>query len=179
MKIGIIGQGFVGSAIREGLKNFYKVRTYDIDEEKCNSTHYDVFICDKVINSETYFSDSKTSRSDIPIKFVSKGWGFEKWIVNCDKYCGKLLYFAKGRRCSWHYHKIKDEVFYIQSGKIKVKYSDNDDILLAKECILGPGDNFHVYTGLRHQMIALEDTELFEFSTQHFDSDSHRLIKGD
>jgi len=42
MNIGIIGQGFVGSAIREGLKNFYKVRTYDIDEEKCNSTHKEV-----------------------------------------------------------------------------------------------------------------------------------------
>jgi hypothetical protein len=29
--------------------------------------------------------------------------------------------------------------------------------------------------GLVHQMEALEDAELFEFSTQHFDSDSHRL----
>jgi UDPglucose 6-dehydrogenase len=42
MKIGIIGQGFVGSAIREGLKDFYEVLTYDIDESKCNSTHEDV-----------------------------------------------------------------------------------------------------------------------------------------
>ena len=42
MKVGIVGQGFVGSAIREGLKNFYKIRTYDIDEEKCNSTHQEV-----------------------------------------------------------------------------------------------------------------------------------------
>ena len=49
----------------------------------------------------------------------------------------------------------------------------------AKEMVLGPGDNFHVYRGLRHQMLALEDTELFEFSTQHFDEDSHRLQKGD
>ena len=39
MKIGIIGQGFVGSAIREGLKNFYEVLTYDIDASRCNSTH--------------------------------------------------------------------------------------------------------------------------------------------
>ena len=39
MKIGIIGQGFVGSAIREGLSNYYGVLTYDIDSEKCNSTH--------------------------------------------------------------------------------------------------------------------------------------------
>jgi len=28
-KIGIIGQGFVGTAIREGLKTFYDIETYD------------------------------------------------------------------------------------------------------------------------------------------------------
>lgn len=115
----------------------------------------------------------------LPIKHVPKGWGYEKWIVNNDRYCGKLLFFNKGKKCSWHYHKIKDEVFYIQSGKIRVLYSMSDDIYAAQETILNPGDNFHVYTGLRHQMIALEDTELFEFSTQHFDSDSYRIIKGD
>ena len=122
--------------------------------------------------------------NSLEIKFVPKGWGFEKWIVNKEEYCGKLLYFVKGRRCSWHYHKLKDEVFYVQSGKIKVLYSDEDemyngDILIANSVILGPGENFHVYKGLRHQMIALEDTELFEFSTQHFDSDSYRVEKGD
>jgi quercetin dioxygenase-like cupin family protein len=118
-------------------------------------------------------------KTSLEIKFVPKGWGFEKWIVNKEQYCGKLLYFAKNKRCSWHYHKIKDEVFYIQSGKIMVKYSRDDNLKNAKEIILERGDNFHVYTGLRHQMIALEDTELFEFSTQHFDSDSYRILKGD
>jgi len=28
-------------------------------------------------------------------------------------------------------------------------------------------------------MIAIEDTELFEFSTQHFEKDSYRIEKGD
>ena len=121
----------------------------------------------------------KKMNTSIPIKFVPKGWGFEKWIVNCEQYCGKLLYFVKDKRCSWHYHKLKDEVFYIQSGKIRLKYAADDDIMNASEVILNKGDNFHVYTGLRHQMIALEDTELFEFSTQHFDEDSYRVIKGD
>tara|TARA_R110000850_G_C9580505_1_gene426116 strand:- start:68 stop:433 length:366 start_codon:yes stop_codon:yes gene_type:complete len=116
---------------------------------------------------------------DQEIKFVSKGWGFEKWIVNCEEYCGKLLYFAKGKMCSWHYHVLKDEVFYIQSGKVLVKYSDEKDILTAKEVVLEKGDKFHVYRGLNHRIIALEDTELYEFSTQHFDSDSYRIIKGD
>ena len=113
------------------------------------------------------------------IKFVPKGWGFEKWIVNCEKYCGKLLYFVKGKKCSWHYHKLKDEVFYIQSGKILLRYSDHDDIHNSETIILEKGDKFHIPIGLRHQMFALEDTELFEFSTQHFDSDSHRVLKGD
>ena len=113
------------------------------------------------------------------VNFVPKGWGFEKWIANSSDYCGKLLYFVKGKRCSWHYHKIKDEVFYIQSGRLLVKYGDTDDILAAKEIELGPGERFHITRELRHQMIALEDTEMFEFSTEHFDSDSYRVIKGD
>jgi quercetin dioxygenase-like cupin family protein len=108
-----------------------------------------------------------------------KGWGYEKWIVNKPQYCGKLLFFNKGKKCSWHYHKIKDEVFYLHSGKLVVKYSDDESIENAKEIILNSGDSFHIYVGLKHQMIAVEDSELFEFSTEHFEDDSYRIIKGD
>lgn len=118
-------------------------------------------------------------KTSLEMNFVPKGWGFEKWIVNNEEYCGKLLYFVKGKMCSWHYHKLKDEVFYIQSGKILVKYSNEDNLDNAEERILTRGENFHVHRGLRHRMIALEDTELFEFSTPHFDSDSYRIKKGD
>jgi len=41
------------------------------------------------------------------------------------------------------------------------------------------GQCMDVSLGLFRQMEALEDSELFEFSTEHFDSDSHRLEKGD
>jgi UDPglucose 6-dehydrogenase len=39
MKIGIVGQGFVGSAIHHGLKSFFKIKTYDLvpDRGNCNS----------------------------------------------------------------------------------------------------------------------------------------------
>ena len=117
--------------------------------------------------------------NELSIKHVDKGWGYEKWIVNKSEYCGKLLFFNKGKRCSWHFHKLKDEVFYLQSGRLLVKYSDQNNVEKAEEIILNPGENFHVYRGLRHQMFALEDSELFEFSTQHFDSDSYRIQKGD
>ena len=34
MKIGIVGQGFVGTAVKEGLKQFYEIDTFDLDETK-------------------------------------------------------------------------------------------------------------------------------------------------
>ena len=37
MNIGIIGQGFVGNAIYQKLKKYYKVFTYDIQAKLCNS----------------------------------------------------------------------------------------------------------------------------------------------
>jgi len=42
MKIGIIGQGFVGNAVFQKFKNFFDVLTHDIISEKCNSTLNDV-----------------------------------------------------------------------------------------------------------------------------------------
>ena len=62
---------------------------------------------------------------------------------------------------------------------MRVLFSEENDISKAEEITLEAGQNFHVYRGLRHRMIAIEDSELFEFSTQHFDSDSHRIEKGD
>ena len=58
-------------------------------------------------------------------------------------------------------------------------YGDSDNIKDAKTIILREGDKFHIYRGLRHQMKAITDAELFEFSTQHFEDDSYRVIKGD
>ena len=119
------------------------------------------------------------SSIELDMKHVDKGWGWEKWIVNNEEYCGKLLFFKAGKKCSWHYHVLKDEVFYLQSGKMRVIFSEEDNISKAQEIILEAGQNFHVYRGLRHRMVAIEDSELFEFSTQHFDSDSYRIEKGD
>lgn len=108
-----------------------------------------------------------------------KGWGYENWIVNNNLYCGKLLFFNANKKCSYHYHKIKDETFFVQSGEMLLTYGDTDDINEAKTITLKKGDKFHIYPGLRHQMQAVVDTELFEFSTEHFEDDSYRIIKGD
>ena len=112
-----------------------------------------------------------------PVKHP-KSWGHELWIANNKKYCGKLLFFNKDKKCSYHYHKLKTETFYLQKGKIQLTYGYGD-INKAKIIILNPGDSFDVPIGLRHQMLAIEESTVFEFSTTHYESDSHRILLGD
>jgi quercetin dioxygenase-like cupin family protein len=100
------------------------------------------------------------------IKIVPKVWGEERWIVNRD-YCGKLLILKKGFRCSMHHHKIKDETFYINKGKVFMEYD-------GKKMIMKQGDALLIEPNKPHRFTGLEDSEIMEFSTHHEDSDSYR-----
>jgi quercetin dioxygenase-like cupin family protein len=113
------------------------------------------------------------------IDFYPKGWGCEVWIANTPLYCGKILKFKAGKKCSYHYHRLKSETFYNAKGLIIVRYGYEEDIEKAETIILKEGEKFDVPVGMIHQMEAIEDTDLFEFSTEHFESDSYRIIKGD
>ena len=91
------------------------------------------------------------------IKMVPKGWGFEKWIVNNEEYCGKLLYLVKGKKCSWHYHVLKDEVFYVQSGRILLFYSEGDDIDKATDNLRPARGAYWLVSRLPQQSAARAD----------------------
>ena len=118
----------------------------------------------------------KTSKGEH--KFVEKLWGVEIWYVNKEEYCGKLLHINKGWSCSWHRHTLKDETFVITKGLMQITSGYQPDRSDAVVSLLEPGDSFHVPVGLIHQMLAIEELEFYEFSTQHFDSDSERIEVG-
>jgi mannose-6-phosphate isomerase-like protein (cupin superfamily) len=105
-----------------------------------------------------------------PTHVVPKSWGEEHWIVNKD-YCGKKLVLKRGHRCSLHYHRTKDEVFYVTSGRVFLE-------LGGDEVVLEPGDHRHVPPGTLHRFTGLADSEIIEFSTHHEDSDSYRVENG-
>lgn len=126
------------------------------------------------MNNDFHLEKPVTSAQIYP-----KGWGHELWLVNSDLYCGKILVFRDGRKCSWHYHKIKTESFYVLHGKFKILFSMEDEILQAKSVVLEQGQVFHVPKLLRHQMIAIGDSQLIEISTEHSEEDSYRIVKGD
>lgn len=107
-----------------------------------------------------------------------KGWGEEIWIENCPEYCGKLLHFFPGKKCSMHFHMNKTETMYLQTGRIDILLIDPETSHQYR-VELRIGDSILIPRGQMHQIIAHEESELFEFSTMHEDSDSYRVWKGD
>ena len=107
-----------------------------------------------------------------------KGWGEEIWIINNDKYCGKLLTFNKGAKFSDHYHINKDEAWYVLEGKLELRFYNlaNAD---RKEVTLGPGSVVHIPPSTPHQLVAHEKSVVIEVSTPHDEADSYRIGKGD
>lgn len=108
---------------------------------------------------------------------VPKGWGHELVIVNNEKYCGKILVFKKDCKFSMHYHIIKQETWYVNSGRFLFDWIDTETSERHRMG-LTKGDVVTIPIGMPHQLYAIEDGEIFEISTQHFDSDSYRIEKG-
>jgi mannose-6-phosphate isomerase-like protein (cupin superfamily) len=108
---------------------------------------------------------------------IPKGWGHELIIENNELYCGKILVFNSGCKFSMHYHLLKDETWYVNSGEFIYKFIDTEKGL-TKEINLKKGDVVRQRPGQPHQLIALTDGEIFEVSTTHLDSDSYRIEKG-
>ncbi len=104
-------------------------------------------------------------------QIVQKAWGREEWIVNNAKYCGKKMVFNACYQCSMHHHKIKEETFYIQTGRIVLE-TEIDGLYGMR--LMVPGDVAHIKPLVWHRMTALEHAEVFEFSTFHMEEDSYR-----
>lgn len=130
-------------------------------------------------------------------KFVKKSWGWEYWFSNVHElvkrvsedfsmineieinYCGKLLYVEYGEWSSnfkYHYHKIKDETFFVLEGCLHLDYiaDDNSPRTLA----LKPFETFRVKPGMKHRFTSMMETgcKFIEVSTFHSDDDSYRCV---
>ena len=106
---------------------------------------------------------------DTPIK-VEKVWGYELWLANTELYCGKILHLEKDHFCSYHYHKIKDETFYVLKGLVRFYISSN-------YITVGPGLSIHISSREIHSFCGLETSDIIEISTHHSDDDSYRLTE--
>ena len=110
--------------------------------------------------------------------FVEKGWGNEFIFATNDKYCGKLLKFNKDAKFSMHFHSVKDETWFVLSGKFVVKYINTKDAS-QHEVELNQNDVWHNPPLFPHQVICIEEGVLIEVSTPDSVEDNYRVGKGD
>jgi hypothetical protein len=116
-----------------------------------------------------------------PVRIASKGWGREVWIRNGDR--DRYLQKGSGNsevksvRCIFISSNTRS--VYLRAGGSRCGSQESARGSEMEEFILEAGHCMDILAGLVHQMEAPEDAELYEFSSQHFDSDSHRLGHGD
>jgi mannose-6-phosphate isomerase-like protein (cupin superfamily) len=108
--------------------------------------------------------------------FVRKAWGYEVWFANNDLYCGKLLHLNRKARSSegrMHYHKIKDETFYVIKGTLVLDFIKDDRLITVH---LRKGDSVRLDPNTPHRFSAgFFSCDFIEASTHHEDSDSYYL----
>lgn len=110
--------------------------------------------------------------------FVEKGWGHELiWATN-DKYCGKFLKFNEGAEFSMHFHKDKDETWYVIDGEFIVQWIDTKTAELNEQK-LSAGDTWRNEPLLPHKVICQKEGTLIEVSTADSVEDNYRVMKGD
>lgn len=138
------------------------------------------------------------------INYVQKVWGFERCLVNNEKYCAKHLHIQRRYECSTHYHALKDETFYIFAGVVDLYVCDVSKILkpqtaflcvedvlkyhkkllkrkeevLAnlKKITLKKGEQYRLTPFIAHKFRAkTSGAVILEVSTTHFEQDSYRL----
>jgi mannose-6-phosphate isomerase len=98
---------------------------------------------------------------------VSKPWGHELIWARTDRYVGKILFIRAGEALSLQYHRVKDETIMLLSGRMTFVYYADGEQPHTRE--LAPNEPFHITPGLRHRMIAIEDTRVLEVSTPELD----------
>ena len=103
-----------------------------------------------------------------PVRRVEKPWGYELIWALTDVYCGKVLFVKAGASLSLQFHNVKDESWYVQSGKAQLELGRVGQSVLDEE-VVGPGAAFHYEPGTVHRVTALEDTTILEVSTPHLE----------
>jgi mannose-6-phosphate isomerase len=99
---------------------------------------------------------------------VEKPWGWELVWAETEHYAGKLLFVKAGESLSLQFHRVKDESWYVQTGRAKLELADTGEHALQEEIVTAPA-YFRFEPGTVHRVTALENTTIIEVSTPQLD----------
>lgn len=98
---------------------------------------------------------------------VDKPWGYELIWAQTDRYVGKILHIKQGESLSLQYHERKDETIMVLTGAVELEHFREGEE--PERTLLGPRQPFRITPGLRHRMVAVEDSDVAEVSTTELD----------
>lgn len=101
------------------------------------------------------------------VKTIDKPWGHELLWAETAQYAGKVLHINRGHKLSLQYHARKEETIFVYCGRMVLVLEDDEGCL--QEIELCAGQAHHIPVGRRHRMIALDDCDVFEVSTNDLD----------
>jgi mannose-6-phosphate isomerase-like protein (cupin superfamily) len=99
---------------------------------------------------------------------VEKPWGWELIWAETERYVGKILFVRAGQSLSLQFHNVKDEAWYVESGRAQLELGEAGQGILNTE-VIAAGAAFHFAPGTVHRVTALEDTTIVEVSTPELD----------
>lgn len=102
-----------------------------------------------------------------PARRIDKPWGCEIVWADTPHYLGTILKIKRGERLSLQLHRWKAESILLYSGRMTLVFEDEHGT--RRDILLLAGQAYDIPTGRRHRMIALDDCEVIEVSTPHFD----------
>jgi dTDP-4-dehydrorhamnose 3,5-epimerase-like enzyme len=119
------------------------------------------------------------------VPYAKEGLGAKRWEEERGEFVQisykeeirhlALFEIRKGFSRGNHYHEVKEEIFYVVSGKMRALFLDMDD-LQKEEFVLEMGDKIRIKPRCAHIFYGLEDTRVVEYSPQIFDpQDSYRV----
>lgn len=101
---------------------------------------------------------------------VIKPWGGEYIFARYpDLYVGKIIFIRKGESLSKQYHETKHETMVVVNGKAKIELEMGEIIVSADVSSHKFSDPIEISPDEVHRVTALEDTLIFEVSTDHLD----------
>lgn len=101
------------------------------------------------------------------LRKVDKPWGYELLWASTDGYAAKILHIDNGHKLSLQYHERKHETMLLYSGRMLLVLEDDHGVL--REIYVSAGEAYHIPAGRQHRMVALEDCEVVEVSTNDLD----------
>lgn len=97
----------------------------------------------------------------------SKPWGETRVWHAIGNLHGKLIHIKEGERTSLKYHSIKNEVFFVLKGAVRVTFGNAKTLSDTNKhpyttVVLKPFDVFYVQSECPYRLEALEDCQIME-----------------